>query len=324
MIEKLGLVEFIGKIHKDEDISAIASLGQFLIIGSDETRKKIQVLDQVKDNVYEVYEVNHGIKLPISEESQQEEFDIEGMELGRDNTLFIIGSHSAKRKTVKSQNTYQENRERIETVIAEDQRNSLFKLTLNSETGEANSKIESASIQPIILKDKVLSLFAKIPSKENGIDIEGIAVDGDQIYLGFRGPVLRLNYVPVVVTKFEELSYSEPHYEIRYVNLGGNGIRDITKVEDGFLIIAGPVGDGFGPYQLYFWNGVDTIPGKDKPKESQITLLGEIPTPEGAKAEGITVIEGSRSVYKVIIVYDGIPNGGATLFQVIKPQLLDY
>ena len=315
MIKELESIEFKGDIHKEEDISAIASFGRFLVIGSDETKKKIQVLEKINDNSYKV---SHDIELPVSEGSDKEEFDVEGMELGKDNTLFVIGSHSLKRKKVDPERTYKKNRERIETVEPEDKRNRIIKLTLDSETGKLNGNIESINIKGTILQDKVLKIFTQIPSKENGIDIEGIAVDGNQLYLGFRGPVLRLNYVPVVVTKFDKPS----DYEIHYVNLEGNGIRDLTKVKDGFLIVAGPVGDGFGPYQLYFWDGSDGIPGKDKPKEAQITLLGEIPSPKGAKAEGITVMEETNSVYKVIIVYDGLPNGAATLFQVIKPALL--
>ena len=84
------------------------------------------------------------------------------------------------------------------------------------------------------------------------------------------------------------------------------------------MIISGPVGDGFAPYQLYFWDGLDTIPGNNKPREAQMRLLGEIPSPQGAKAEGITVIEETTSAYKVIIVYDGLPNGAATMFQITK------
>ncbi len=315
MIKELESIEFKGDIHKEEDISAIASFGRFLVIGSDETKKKIQVLKKIEDKSYEVA---RDIKLPDPEESDREEFDIEGMEIGKDNTLFVIGSHSLKRKKVKPEKTYAENRERIATVEPEDKKNRIFKLTLDSETGELNGSIESINIKGTILQDKVLGIFTQIPSKENGIDIEGIAVDGDQLYLGFRGPVLRLNYVPVMVTKFDNPS----DYEIRYVNLGGNGIRDLTQVKDGFLMISGPVGDGESPYQLYFWDGSDSIPGRDRQKEAQITLLGEVPSPRGAKAEGITVMEETSSVYKVIIVYDGLPNGAATLFQVTKPALL--
>ncbi len=325
MIEKLESIEFEGDIKKDKDISAIASFGNFLALGSDESKRKIQILQKNGDG----YEVKDGleIKLPVLAEEYDQEIDIEGMSISNGNTLFVIGSHSLKRlKLDADEKTYLQNRERITRVISEDKKNSIFKLTLDSQTGEEKDLEDRKTIRikEIIENDSVLGIFTRIPSKENGVDIEGIASDGDTLYIGFRGPVLRENYVPVMV--IEDFT-KKSDYELRFVKLGGNGIRDITKVKEGFLIVAGPVGDGFGPYQLYFWNGLDCVPGEGSPKNVQVTLLGEIPPPKndkgeevkGAKAEGITVMEENSSVYKVIIVYDSVENGGATLFQVTKP-----
>ena len=40
-------------------------------------------------------------------------------------------------------------------------------------------------------RDAHLGPFRKIPSKENGFDVEGIAARGSRLLLGLRGPVLR-------------------------------------------------------------------------------------------------------------------------------------
>ena len=327
MIENIGKIEFQGKIKKDEDISAIASFGNFLAIGSDESKRKIQILEKegTDSKSYKVKD-ELEIELPVLAEEDEQEIDIEGMSISNGNTLFVIGSHSLKRLRVKEDETYLTNRERITRVISEDKKNSIFKLTLDPQTGKEREKKERKTIRikEILESDSILGIFTAIPSKENGIDIEGIASDGDTLYIGFRGPVLRENYVPVMVIEdFEKKS----DYELRFVNLGGNGIRDITKVKDGFLIIAGPVGDGFGRYQLYFWNGVDCLPGKNSPHNAKIEQIEEkIPFPEGfkdAKVEGITVLEENSSDYIVIIVYDGVPNGGPILFKVPKPKQLE-
>jgi len=140
-----------------------------------------------------------------------------------------------------------------------------------------------------------LKTFSEIPSKENGVDIEGIAAKGDFLYLGFRGPAFRENWVPVMKLEFED----PEDYELLYVDLGGRGIRDITSVSDGFLLIAGPIGDGSASYQLYHWDGKDMIPGKDHNPEDlgKLTLLGEIAPPVStepparAKAEGIVLAQ---------------------------------
>ena len=313
MLEELGKIEFKGKVKKDEDISAIVAFGDFLAIASDESKRKIQILEKKTSDCYEVRK-DLEIKLPVLAEQDDQEIDIEGMSISDDDTLFVIGSHSLKRLKLKDDETYHNNLERITTVVTEDKKNSIFKLIIDPLTGKEKDK-KTIRIKEIIENDPVLGIFTKIPSKENGIDIEGIASDKDSLYIGFRGPVLRGNYVPVMVIN----DFANPaDYELRFVNLSGYGIRDLCKVEDGFLIIAGPVGDGVGSYQLYFWNGVDSIPGKGKPQETKISFLSEIPTEKGSKAEGITLLEETSSVYKFMIVYDGLPNGDATIFQVKK------
>jgi len=316
MLEKLEKIEFKGKVKQDEDISAIVAFGNFLAIASDESKRTIQILEKKESDCYEVRK-DLEIELPVLTEQDEQEIDIEGMSISNDNTLFVIGSHSLKRLKLKDEEAYHNNRERITKVIAEDKKNSIFKLTIDPTTGEEKDR-KTIRIKEILEEDLVLGIFAKIPSKENGIDIEGIASDGDKLYLGFRGPVLRGNYVPVMVIN----DFANPSdYELLFVNLNGNGIRDICKVDDGFLIIAGPMGDGFGSYELYFWNGLDAVPGTVKPEETEIRYLGEIPTAKGSKAEGITLLEETSSVYKLMIVYDGLANGNPTIFQAYKKYL---
>ena len=95
-------------------------------------------------------------------------------------------------------------------------------------------------------------------SKENGVHIEGIAVKGGVLYLGFRDPVFRDTYVPVMTRKFDDPADT---HDLLFVRLGGRGLRSLACVSDGFLNIAGPVGDGPGSYQLYHW---DTAPANDE------------------------------------------------------------
>ena len=304
-IQQLDAIKFTGKIVEPMDISAIAAFDNFLIVGADEGIE-LQVLARTDKLTYKARE---RIELLDS----KKEIDLEGI-ARQDNTFYIVGSHSWKRKTIKPDATYQKNRKRLATIKSEASKNYLFRLQLDRETGKLSSNLDKISLSKILLEDKVLKHFTRIPSKENGIDIEAIGVDEkDNIYLGFRGPVLRSNYVPVMVTTFK----NPEDYELRYVNLGGRGIRAMTEVKDGFLLVGGPVGDGFGTYQLYFWDGSDSIPGKDKQTTPAI-MLGEIPTPEGAKAEGITLIKETNSSYQVIVVYDSAELGAPTLLNVVK------
>ena len=60
--------------------------------------------------------------------------------------------------------------------------------------------------------------------------------------------------------------------------------------------------------RLYHWDGQDMVPGKDRPKYEigTVRLLGEIQSPEGGKAEGVTVLREGNEDYDLLIVYDGV------------------
>jgi hypothetical protein len=154
----------------------------------------------------------------------------------------------------------------------------------------------------VLESDEVLGPFFDMPGKENGVDIEGVAVQGGRLYIGFRGPVLRGNFVPVVTLEFDD----PEDYALKFVQLGGRGIRDLVAVENGFLVLAGPVGDGDGSYRLYFWNGQDCVPG-DQKSTGEITNLGDLATQPGKKPEGITVMSESPAEWRLLVVSDGDP-----------------
>ena len=101
------------------------------------------------------------------------------------------------------------------------------------------------------------SAFAGLPSKENGVDIEGLAAKDGALYLGFRGPVLRENFVPIA--RVDPSGSDEP--ELLFVKLGGRGVRDIAATTDGFLILAGPNGDQDWSFELFHWDGRDMVTG---------------------------------------------------------------
>ncbi len=310
-----------GNIKARKDISAVTKVGSYLAIGVDEgvgeteDENVIQVLREVNS---EHYEVSHEILLFKGSKEEGKELDIEGIDVEGD-MMYVVGSHSLRRKRIKSDKKYAKNREKFRDEKIDHQKNRdwLYRVTIDSNVNASN--LERISLRDIINTDEVLKTFSKIPSKENGVDIEGITVKGEWLYVGFRGPVFRGNYVPVMKFKFEE---PQETYELLYVQLGGRGCRDIVSVSDGFLIVAGPIGGGSASYELYYWDGKDTIIGDDRADEDigKVELLGEIPTPEEGKAEGLAVVEEGSTYYDVIIVYDGVENNVAQCFRVDKSQ----
>src|SRR5262249_1652810 len=185
-----------------------------------------------------------------------------------------VGSHSLARAKPRKGASYNENKASFDNGEMGppcSRRSSLLELRLNKDGRIAARK--SIELGPLIKQHLVFKPFLDVPSKENGVDIEGIAVTEDEIYIGFRGPVLRDNFVPVLVLNRKD---PESGSEIRYVQLGGRGIRDMVRVADGFLIIAGPVGDADISFKLVHWNGKDMIPGTDR-RPKPVSDLCELP-----------------------------------------------
>ena len=112
-------------------------------------------------------------------------------------------------------------------------RQNVYRFKLNPDSGELESKIERDSLKKILKQDPILQEFLNIPNHKNGVDIEGIAVKDKYLYFGFRTPILKDTYSPIIVAKFKDLDRKDK-YELRHVNLKGNGIRGMIAVNDGF------------------------------------------------------------------------------------------
>ena len=315
----------------DENISGLAATDQFLVIGADEDAK-VQVLTRQNPETFH-YKGQPDNTIPLQTLKKGDEVDIEGIAQGA-QFFYVIGSHSRKRLRVKNQDgdkeTVQENLHRLAQTAIEPSREQLFRLQLEADGQLVEDSLKSMSLRDFILNHPVLAPFQVIASKENGIDIEGIAAQGDtQLYIGFRGPKLRGNFVPVMVLspkpdkedKFiQQFKEKFVEAEVRFVHLDGRGIRDMVAVENGFLILGGPVGDESIPYQLFFWDGHNTVPGKDERDAGRhVKALCTLSVPkndqgQSAKAEGLTLLQQDRDRYRFMVVYDGAKNGGGAIF----------
>ena len=104
--------------------------------------------------------------------------------------------------------------------------------------------------------DPLLAPFTRIPAKEGGLDAEGLAVYGERVGLGLRGPVIAthaaLIELTVKVKKSGRLDLSG-RPTIRLLALEGLGIRDLKRRGDDLLILAGPTTALSGPCAIYLW-----------------------------------------------------------------------
>jgi hypothetical protein len=183
------------------------------------------------------------------------------------------------------------------------------------------------SLTDLLADDPHLAPFLPIPSKDNGIDVEGIAAlpaedgeDGERLYIGFRGPVLR--GWAVLVEIWPETDPDDPHrlrlrrldgqarYRTHFLDLGGLGIRDLCPDGDDLLILAGPTMSLSGPVRVIRWPGAAKVTAPDIVPAGELQLVGDLPHGDGEDhAEGIAVLDESHGPGPTLLVVYDSPAG---------------
>lgn len=109
--------------------------------------------------------------------------------------------------------------------------------------------------------DPLIGPALALPGKENGFDVEGIAVKGRRVWLGLRGPVLRGHAVVLEL----ELAETRPgrltarridgdrRYRLHLLATRGEGIRDLARDGDDLLLLVGTTMAGDGPSAILRW-----------------------------------------------------------------------
>ncbi len=250
----------------------------------------------------------------------EEEVDVEG--LARHGPyLWVIGSHSSRRKRIKAKHEGDKAVRRLAEVSDEPSRRLLARLTVadgpddlpvivRETPGGHTSALLPGGITPLLADDPHLAPFLAIPGKDNGFDVEGIAVHGESLYLGLRGPVLRGWAVVIAllprssdkdVLELAPLDDDGTVYRTHFLDLNGLGVRDLCPDGNDLLVLAGPSMDLDGPVRVYRWH--DALDG-DAPRIVRAPALSrelDLPFGDGDDhAEGIGLLDGRR----LLVVYD--------------------
>lgn len=122
------------------------------------------------------------------------------------------------------------------------------------------------SLRDVLKGDSYLGPFLELPSKENGLDIEGLAVRGRQVLLGCRGPLL--DSQAVVIELSFDARFGIDGYALHFLDLDGLAVRDLSWRGGEVLVMAGPMDEAPGPFRLYAWS-----PGQAGPVEHPQRLL---------------------------------------------------
>jgi hypothetical protein len=240
--------------------------------------------------------------------------------------VYVTGSHAAKRNDCASNPGSRH----------------VLRLRLDPATGRASraqaDHADSSRLWPIMQAQPELGphvgerkcLGSEPPDKaprlagQQGVNIEGLAVQGGRLYFGFRGPASKGVAQVLAVDAdalFDAQAPRDPKATITRLALGFNrGIRDMVAVKTGFLLLTGPddspASQGAG-WTVAWWDGQAAAGRVVQPKILAALDLGGVKLgkcDKELKPEAMTVLEETPAAYKLLVLSDGMCDGGPLAF----------
>ncbi len=277
------LLRFADTLSKEDlenirdNVSAIVLDGDHLWLGGDEGTAVHRMTRDASGNFasHTSFDLKERLGLPGP---AKEEIDIEGLDVDG-GYLWLIGSHSAKRKKADKTKPLEENVKRLSTIELEGNRFTLARVPLDTHAtpvslhgglsaarlaGDTRGNLLSTALST----DQHVGRFVPrieggtvigIPSKDNGFDVEGLAVSGSRVFLGLRGPVFRgwtmiveLRVADAGTLTLDTLGSGRPYLK-HFLQLDGLGVRDLVIAGNDLLVLSGPSMDLDGPVYIYRW-----------------------------------------------------------------------
>lgn len=252
-----------------QNLSAVVALDRVLWLGGDEGRSLYR-LQRLGEHHYGDLSAVKLRDFGLAGGKDDGESDLEG--LARDgDRLWLVGSHSLRRRKhdakagpLKLHDRQSRNAHVLGCLRLDGEGQPVAGQRLAFDAAEGRDALTQA-----LAADRRIAPFLAIPSKDNGLDIEGIAARGERVLVGLRGPVLR-GIALVLDLRLGGLDGDGPSLSLqahrcRYLSLNGLAVRDLAVVpgSDDVLVLAGPTMDLAGPCYLHRWRnalGPDASP----------------------------------------------------------------
>ena len=250
--------------------------------------------------------------------------------------LYITGSHSAKRSDCASNPASRH----------------VLRLRLDPATGRALRSPDGSALADVADSGKLWAIMQAQPALaphagegkclgsappgdapllagQQGVNIEGLAARDGRLYFGFRGPVVKDVALVLAVEAdalFGTQSAHDPKATLTRLALGPNrGIRDMVAVTSGFLLLAGPddspASQNAG-WAVAWWDGQGAAEGRVVQPRLLATLdLSRVQLRQcdkEAKPEAMTVLEETPAGYKLLVLSDGLCDGGPLAFTLAR------
>jgi hypothetical protein len=273
-------LEFAPASLVQSNLSGAAFTGDWLWVAGDEAcgLDRLRRLDPVGREALRFGEVRD---FPLTDlldlpGSAEEEADLEGMAVA-DGLLWVVGSHGLKRKNAKPERSHADNAKRLARTALDGNRRLLACLPIEPDaSGEPclvrqtrdgrralrlKGDARANQLTRALADDPHFGPYLTIPGKDNGFDIEGLAVDGRRLLLGLRGPVLRgwSALIEIAVEargdylQLAPLDAAGTLIRKHFLQLEGLGIRDLHFCGDDLYLLAGPTMVLDGDIRVFKW-----------------------------------------------------------------------
>lgn len=227
------------------------------------------------------------------------ELDGEGAAFS-DGDVFVIGSHGHPRDR-KHKLDPNDDAEEIAAKITASSRLLRFKMPAKRESeGRGTAGVVSSKrIREAIAASPILSPFADTRLDRNGLTIEGLAVIGNRIFIGFRAPLLDGGKAAIMSLAMDAVFGSGSlDAQVSLLDLDGRGVRDLSVRDGNIVILAGPSSDEDGEYAVYLWN-----------QSAAPALLGRLPHEADEKPEAILPLDDPPGAVRFLVISDGVKDG---------------
>ncbi|ARM89700.1 hypothetical protein RHEC894_CH03428 [Rhizobium sp. CIAT894] len=216
------------------------------------------------------------------------ETDAEGVSFS-DGFFYIVGSHGRDKEGEKQDSRYFAYRIPAEALSGGD---------IGEENKVSPAVEKSDRLAALLNQSEALKKANALPPEKDGTNIEGLAVTGDKLFVGFRGPLPDGKAVIGETSVKHVFGAGAGGLQLHPVDLGkGQAVRDLAAYHgDSLLILAGPQDRKGGKAAVYIWSS-----------ENGLLELAEL-GPAGSKdrqPETLMVLSEANGLIRCLVFDDG-------------------